>query len=52
MLASTTLHLFAFRRLRWPPIPRDPCRTLAALVLEIYEAIVCLTAPWPWPRAP
>jgi len=52
MLASNLVRLFAFRRLRRPPSPTDPCLTLAALVLEIYEAIVCLTAPWPWPRAP
>jgi len=52
MLASNAVRLFAFRRLRRPPSPADPCLTLAALVLEIYEAIVCLTAPWPWPRAP
>lgn len=52
MLATNLLRLFAFRRLRLPPIAADPCRTLAALTLEIYEALARLASPWPWPRGP
>lgn len=52
MLASNAVRLFAFRRLRLPAVPSDPCRTLAALVLEIREALARLTSPWPWPRGP
>ena len=47
-LAFNLMQLFVYKRLRKPRVPRDPCKTLLALVAEMFADLARLHQPVPW----
>jgi len=47
-LAFNMMQLFAYRRLRRPRVPKDPCDTIKDLVSLMKNAVSALQNPMPW----
>lgn len=48
VLAFNLTGVFVHRRLRWPRSPKDPCRTLLAVVSRLVDEIAALVRPVRW----
>jgi hypothetical protein len=48
LLAFDLMQLFVYRRLRRPRVPRDPCDTIRALVVQMAQELVTLKVRVPW----